>query len=83
MPVDLSSSIMKEFRSAEMAARQNLERGEFADAAKQLRRCHQLMLKYADQPGTGPTVRRMRLEQAETYLTRALQAEAQAQRGND
>lgn len=83
MSIDLSSGILKQFRAAELAARQQLDRGEFADAAYSLRRCQQLMLQYAEQPGVGPTVKRMRLEQAESYLTRALQAEAQAKRGNN
>lgn len=83
MAIDLSAGILKQFRAAEQAARTNLERGEFAEAARQLRRCQQLMQQYADQPGIGATVRRMRLEQAEMYLTRALQAEAQAKRGDN
>ena len=80
--IDLSAGILKQFRSAEQAARTYLERGEFGEAALQLRRCHLLMQQYAEQPGVGATVRRMRLEQAEMYLTRALQAEAQARRGD-
>lgn len=83
MPIDLTPVILKQFRAAELAARQHLDRGEFGEAAKYLRSCHQLMQQYADQPGVGQTVRRMRLEQAEMYLTRALQAEAQAQRGDN
>lgn len=81
MPVDLSAGILKQFNSAKHAAIQHLDRGEFGDAAKQLRRCHQLMLQYAEQPGTGPAVRRMRMEKAEEFLTQALQAEAQVARG--
>jgi len=83
MAIDLSAGILKQFRTAELAARQHLERGEYGEAAPQLRRCHQLMVQYADQPGVGGAVRRMRLEQAELYLTRALQAEAQAKRGDN
>ena len=83
MAIDLSAGILKQFREAEQAARLHLDRGEFAEAARQLRRCQQLMQQYADQPGVGATVRRMRLEQAEMYLTRALQAEAQAKRGDN
>ena len=83
MSVDLSSGILRKFRAAERQARLHLDRGEYPDAAKYLRQCRQLMLQYAEQPGTAPTVRRMRLERAENYLTLAMQAESQARRGND
>lgn len=81
MPVDLSAGILRKFQLAEHKARLHLDRGEFGEAVKFLRQCHQLMQQYAEQPGTGETVRRMRLERAEEYLTLALQAESQAQRG--
>ncbi|MCL4831443.1 MAG: ATP-binding protein [Caldilineaceae bacterium] len=79
--VDLSAGILRKFQLSEHRARLHLDRGEYAEAVKYLRQCHQLMQQYADQPGTGDTVRRMRLERAEEYLTLALQAESQVQRG--
>jgi SpoVK/Ycf46/Vps4 family AAA+-type ATPase len=81
--IDLSTGILKQFREAEYTARQHLARGEFTHAAKYLRQCNQLMRRYAEQPNTGETVRRMRLERAEHYLTLALQAESQLKRGDD
>ena len=83
MPVDLSAGILRRFQAAEHTARRHLDRGEHAEAARYLRQCHQLMRQYAEQPGLGETVRRMRLERAEKYLTLALQAESQALRGDD
>jgi len=80
--VDLSAGILRKFQLAEHKARLHLDRGEYAEAVKYLRQCHQLMQQYADQPGTGETVRRMRLERAEEYLTLALQSESQAARGD-
>jgi katanin p60 ATPase-containing subunit A1 len=79
--IDLSTGILKQFQEAEHAARQHLDRGEYAQAARYLRQCHNLMKRYAEQPNTGDIVRRMRLERAENYLTLALQAESQVKRG--
>jgi katanin p60 ATPase-containing subunit A1 len=82
MPVDLSAGVLRKLQVADHNARQHLDRGEFVEAAKLLRQCHQLSQQYADQPGLGNTVRTMRLEKAEKYLTLALQAESQAKRGD-
>lgn len=83
MSVDLSANILRKFQVAEHNARLHLDRGEYAKAAQYLRQCHRLMQQYAEQPGTGETVRRMRMERAEQYLTLALQAESQARRGEN
>lgn len=72
MTIDISAAIFRQVKDAERQAQQNLNRGEYAEAAKQFRRCYRLMQQYAEY-GQGEMVRRMRLDEAEKYLARATQ----------
>ena len=72
MTIDISAAIFRQVKDAEREAQQNLNRGEYAEAAKQFRRCYRLMQQYAEY-GQGEMVRRMRLDEAEKYLARATQ----------
>jgi katanin p60 ATPase-containing subunit A1 len=72
MPIDISAGIFRQVKDAEREAQQHLNRGEYAEAAKQFRRCHRLMLQYAEY-GQGEMVQRMRLDEAEKYLAKATQ----------
>ena len=62
MPIDISAGIFRQVKEAEREAQQHLNRGEYAEAAKQFRRCHRLMQQYAEY-GQGEMVRRMRLDE--------------------
>jgi SpoVK/Ycf46/Vps4 family AAA+-type ATPase len=72
MAIDISAGIFRQVKDAEREAQQHLNRGEYAEASKQFRRCHRLMQQYAEY-GQGELVRRMRLDEAEKYLARATQ----------
>ena len=72
MPIDISAGIFRQVKDAEREAQQSLNRGDYAEAARHFRRCHRLMLQYAEY-GQGEMVRRMRLDEAEKYLAKATQ----------
>jgi SpoVK/Ycf46/Vps4 family AAA+-type ATPase len=72
MRIDISAGIFRQVKEAERQANQHVNRGEYAEAAKQYRLCYRLMQQYADY-AVGETVRRMRLDEAEKYLARATQ----------
>jgi SpoVK/Ycf46/Vps4 family AAA+-type ATPase len=77
MKTDISSALFNQIQEADKRAKHHLTRGEYGEAAKQLRVCYRLMRQYADY-SSGATVKQMRLERAEQYLARATQAEERA-----
>lgn len=80
MKTDLSGVLFSAIQDAERAAKHHIAQGDYGAAAKELRRCYELSRQYAEY-GTGPTVKRMRLERAEQYLAKATQFSERAEQG--